>query len=52
MKKNKSATNVQILDLVKFIQQSEPCLFNNSDNNLMPVTYGHMNIQEIEQTEQ
>lgn len=52
MKKNKSATNVQILDLVKFIQQSEPCLFNNSDDNLMPVTYSHINIQEMEQTKQ
>jgi len=53
MKKNKSATtNVQILDLVRFIQQSEPCLFNNSDDNLMLVTYGHIDIQETEQTEQ
>ncbi len=52
MKKNKSTTNVQVLDLVRFIQQSEPCLFNNSDDNLMPVTYGRIDIQEIEQTKQ
>ena len=52
MKKNKSITNVQVLDLVKFIQHSEPDLFNNSDDNLMPVTHGHIDIKEMEQTKQ
>ena len=30
--------NIQINDMVKLMAQSEPCLFNNSKENLMPVT--------------
>jgi len=35
--KPKSSKNVQIGDLVRAIAASEPCLFNNSSENLMPV---------------
>ncbi len=31
-------TNIQIKDLVKAFVSSEPCLFANSSENLMPVT--------------
>ena len=30
--------NIQINDMVKAMIDSEPCLFNNSTENLMPVT--------------
>jgi len=30
--------NLQIKDLIEAMMQSEPCLFHNSENNLMPVT--------------
>ena len=30
--------NLQIKDLVEAMMCSEPCLFHNSANNLMPVT--------------
>ena len=30
--------NLQIKDLVEAMMSSEPCLFHNSANNLMPVT--------------
>lgn len=35
--RTKSSKNVQIGDLVRAIVTSEPCLFNNSPGNLMPV---------------
>ena len=34
----KDPENIQIADLVKAMALSEPCLFNNSATNLMPVT--------------
>lgn len=33
----KDGINVQLGDLVKAMIDSEPCLFNNSSDNLMPV---------------
>jgi len=30
--------NIQISDIVKLMTQTEPCLFNKSKENLMPVT--------------
>ena len=33
----KDPKNIQIADLVKAMAVSEPCLFNNSSANLMPV---------------
>jgi len=33
----KDSENIQIADLVKAMASSEPCLFNNSAANLMPV---------------
>ena len=30
--------NIQIKDLIEAMMCSEPCLFHNSENNLMPVT--------------
>jgi len=35
--KKSDSKNIQISDLVKAMAQSEPCLFHNSSNNLMPV---------------
>jgi len=35
--KKSNSKNVQINDLVKAMEQSEPCLFHNSPDNLMPV---------------
>lgn len=35
--RTKSSKNVQIGELVRAIATSEPCLFNNSPENLMPV---------------
>lgn len=29
--------NLQISEVIKAMASSEPCLFNNSENNLMPV---------------
>lgn len=43
-----SSANVQTRTLVRFIQQSEPCLFNNSQENLMPVKYENINLGKIE----
>lgn len=40
--------NIQPNDLVKLFEQSEPCLFNNSVTNLMPVKYENMSAQEID----
>ena len=37
IKKEKSK-NIQIADIVHAMALSEPCLFNNSEINLMPVT--------------
>ena len=33
----KDPENIQITDLIKAMAFSEPCLFNNSSTNLMPV---------------
>ena len=30
--------NLQISEVIKAMGSSEPCLFNNSESNLMPVT--------------
>lgn len=32
------STNIQISEVIKAMASSEPCLFNNSEGNLMPVT--------------
>ena len=37
--KNGDSRNIQISDLVKALAASEPCLFNNSEENLMPVVH-------------
>ena len=44
----KSSANIQARDLVRFIEQSEPCLFNNSEGNLMPVQYENISLEKIE----
>jgi len=44
----KSSANIQARDLVRFIEQSEPCLFNNSEGNLMPVKYENISLEKIE----
>lgn len=44
----KSSANIQACDLVRFIEQSEPCLFNNSEGNLMPVKYENISLEKIE----
>ena len=31
-------TNIQIKEVIKAIMDSEPCLFHNSEANLMPVS--------------
>ena len=36
--------NIQIGDLIKAMALSEPCLFNNSADNLMPVIAKEFNI--------
>ena len=38
--------NLQIEDLIKALISSEPCLFHNSEENLMPVTETIINIEE------
>ena len=35
----KDPENIQITDLIKAMTLSEPCLFNNSSTNLMPVKH-------------
>lgn len=35
--------NIQISEVIKAMASSEPCLFNNSKSNLMPVTVKEMN---------
>jgi len=35
--KKSDSKNIQVNDLVKAMEQSEPCLFHNSPDNLMPV---------------
>lgn len=35
--------NIQISEVIKAMASSEPCLFNNSNSNLMPVTVKEMN---------
>lgn len=42
-------TNIQISNLVKFMEQSEPCLFHNSNENLMPVIEKEIDITQKEQ---
>ena len=44
----KNPENIQIADLVKAMAISEPCLFNNSSANLMPVTIRNFNIPIFE----
>ena len=39
--------NLQVEDLIKALMSSEPCLFNNSEENLMPVTEITTNIKEL-----
>lgn len=34
----RDSENIQITYLVKLMAQSEPCLFNNASDNLMPIT--------------
>lgn len=46
--RQKSSNNIQARDLVRFIEQSEPCLFNNSEGNLMPVKYENISSEKIE----
>lgn len=36
---SKKGANIQVNDLVKAMVASEPCLFSNSKNNLMPVDH-------------
>lgn len=38
--------NIQPFDLVKFIKESEPDLFSNSSDNLMPVIYQELTLKE------
>ena len=41
LQKNGESKNIQIVDLISAMAMSEPCLFNNSEKNLMPVTEGN-----------
>lgn len=44
----KNPKNIQISDLIQAMATSEPCLFNNSSENLMPVTIKDSVIVPIE----
>lgn len=46
-KKLQESTNIQPGDLVRFIEQSEPCLFGNSTANLMPVKHENMSLEQL-----
>ena len=39
--------NLQVGDLIKALVLSEPCLFHNSEENLMPVTETTTNIERL-----
>ena len=39
--------NLQVEDLIKALVLSEPCLFHNSEENLMPVTKTTTSIKEL-----
>ena len=39
--------NLQVEDLIKALVLSEPCLFHNSEANLMPVTGTRINLKEL-----
>lgn len=41
LQKSGESKNIQIADLISAMAMSEPCLFNNSEENLMPVTEGN-----------
>jgi len=43
-----ASSNIQARNLVRFMEQSEPCLFNNSEGNLMPVKYENISKGKIE----
>ena len=43
-----ASANIQARNLVRFMEQSEPCLFNNSEGNLMPVKYENISKGKIE----
>ena len=45
--KSRKSRNIQINDLIKAMAESEPCLFNNSEDNLMPVTETILDIAKI-----
>ncbi len=44
----KDPSNIQIADLIKAMALSEPCLFNNSAVNLMPVISKELDIPNEE----
>lgn len=39
--------NLQVADLIRAMASSEPCLFNNSSTNLMPVTEKNVEISMV-----
>lgn len=45
----RDSENIQIAYLVKLMAQSEPCLFNNATNNLMPVSVTELDIPLLEE---
>ena len=36
----RNGVNVQVKEVIKAMMDSEPCLFHNSETNLMPVSKG------------
>jgi len=44
--KKSDSKNIQVNDLVKAMEQSEPCLFHNSSDNLMPVVEKSFNLKK------
>jgi len=49
MQSKTASINVQINNLIKFMEQSESCLFHNSNENLMPVIKKEIDITQKEQ---
>lgn len=48
MKSKPASTNIQINTLVQLMEQAEPCLFHNSNENLMPVIEKEIEITQKE----
>jgi len=49
MQSKAASINIQINNLIKFMEQAESCLFHNSNENLMPVIEKKIDITQKEQ---